>query len=232
MSPGGRGIARGGGILGAMILRTISAVVLAATATVPFQAQKPASGGRARVALAQQPFSPAGLSQGPVTMAAWLPSANTAAAQPPASIEDRLPGEAMYPLASEDVWTHVRAMVRALGFRTEKNDGKHQVLVTNWRSYDLRILPDAARLGLQDGDRPLRVQFHVLVARDRQPARVAAGAILEIERAVDGRRTTVLGYRPPVLDRWFLSALDERAGVSPIGRCRPTGRRAPRRPLR
>lgn len=147
-------------------------------------------------------------------LAAWAPSADMAAPQPPTSIEDRLPGEAMYPLASRDTWAVVLALIRELGFRTEKNDGKHQVLVTQWRTYDTRILPDVAALGLPAGDRPLRVQFHMMVARDLEPARVAVGSILEIERAVDGRRTTVLGYRPPALDGWFLMSLDQRAGVN------------------
>jgi hypothetical protein len=132
---------------------------------------------------------------------------------PLASILDTLPGEAMYPLPSQDVWVLVQEMARDLRFRTEKNDRQHQVLVTQWRNYDTRVLPHASALGLRDGDRPLRVQFHVMVARDRQPARVAVGSILEIERALAGRRTTVIGYRLPVLDNWFLTTLGDRAGV-------------------
>ena len=45
-----------------------------------------------------------------------------------------LPGEAMYPRASKQIWDDVQGIVAQLGFRTKKNDKKRQVLVTSWKS--------------------------------------------------------------------------------------------------
>jgi hypothetical protein len=82
----------------------------------------------------------------------------------------------MYPRSSAEVWAHVQGIVADLGFRTEKNDKKRQVLVTNWRNYDGPQLPAAAALGLRGRDEPVRLQLHLAVAPNREPARIRVRA--------------------------------------------------------
>ena len=128
--------------------------------------------------------------------------------------EPTLQGEAMYPRPARQVWTEVQALVREFGFRTSKNDGKNQVIVTHWRTYDARLLPDAGALGLAAADRPVRIQLHIAVDTDREPARLVVGSIVETERRDAGRVATVLAYRPVAIDAWFFATLDGRLGVA------------------
>jgi hypothetical protein len=125
-----------------------------------------------------------------------------------------LPGEAMYPRASKQVWDDVQGMVAQLGFRTEKIDKKRQVIVTSWKSYDESVFPNAAALELSANDQPLRLQLHVAVAPNREPARVVVGSIVEVERREAGVAKKFLRYRPAAVDAWLFASLDARAGVA------------------
>jgi TonB family protein len=124
-----------------------------------------------------------------------------------------LPGEAMYPRTSQEMWQHVQALAASLKLRVEKKDAKRQTFVSRWKNYDPRVFPPPSSLGLQDSDRPIRVQFHVFVTPGHDPARVAVGTILEMDRHVDGRIGKSFGYRVGVIEEWFLRELDKRAGV-------------------
>ena len=106
---------------------------------------------------------------------AGLDTAYVKTRQHPCTSGATLPGEAMYPRASKQIWDDVQGIVAQLGFRTEKNDKKRQVLVTSWKSYDERVFPNAAALKLSATDQPLRLQLHVGVAPNREPARVVVG---------------------------------------------------------
>jgi TonB family protein len=128
--------------------------------------------------------------------------------------EPTLQGEAMYPRPARHVWTEVQALLREFGFRMNKNDGKNQVIVTHWRTYDARLLPDAAALGLPAADRPVKIQLHIAVDPEREPARLVVGSIVETERRDAGRVATVLAYRPVAIDAWFFATLDRRLGVA------------------
>jgi hypothetical protein len=133
--------------------------------------------------------------------------------QRPDTAADLLPGEAMYAGTSKNVWKHVQEMVTQLGFRGDTNDSSHQVLVTRWRDYDEHLLPDSTALRLPPTDRPLRVQLHVAVAPNWDPARVAIGSIVQIQRRESGRSVTIFAYRHPALDTWVFASLDSRLGV-------------------
>jgi hypothetical protein len=141
------------------------------------------------------------------------PASHMKKGQIPDTAATTIPGEAMYPRASKHIWNDLQGIVAQLGFRTEKNDKKRQVLVTSWRSYDESVFPNAAALALAPTDRPLRLQLHLAVAPEREPARVVVGAIVEVERREKAPTTKFLLYRPPAVDAWFLALLDARARV-------------------
>lgn len=132
--------------------------------------------------------------------------------QEPAVRKATLQGEAIYPIASKAVWQQVTGLMTELKFPKELRDEQHQVLVTGWRRYDQKLLPTATELGLAYPDKPLRIQLHIAVAPHPEPARVAVGAVLEMERHQDGQTVSTLGYRPPVIDEWFLHLLDTKLG--------------------
>jgi hypothetical protein len=124
-----------------------------------------------------------------------------------------LQGEAMYPRTSKEMWEQVQALVAQSRFGVQRRDGKHQLLITRSASYDPRVLPGLEALNLSADARAVRVQFHIWVFPGRDPARVAVGAILELERQADGRAVKTYAYRVALLEEWFLATLDARAGV-------------------
>ena len=125
-----------------------------------------------------------------------------------------IPGESMYPRASREVWDHAKNVLQTTGFRTERQDNKHQVLVTQWRNYDADVLPDVGTLGLDPRDRVKKLQLHLMVSPDHEPARVAIGSVVELERREGNRVSTMMGYRVRGIEDWFLQRLDERAGAT------------------
>ena len=133
----------------------------------------------------------------------------SAAPQSKASLQ----GEAMYPRTSKEMWEQVQALAESVKLRFEKKDAKRQMFVSRWANYDPRVFPAPSALGLQESDRPVRVQFHVLVTAGLDPARVAVGTIVEIERRVDGRTNSAFVYRVGTIEEWFLQELDVGAGV-------------------
>lgn len=146
----------------------------------------------------------------------------TAVAPPHASVGARpqdaaaaatLQGEAMYAVPSKQMWEHVQAVVKASGFRPDKRDVKHQLLVTEWRDYDAKLLPSTEALDLPGKGVPLRIQLHFLVAPGREPARVALGSVIEFVRAQE-KSVKLLAYRNAAMDKWLFAALDARAGAT------------------
>ena len=144
-----------------------------------------------------------------VSVAVCVPAA--AGAQSPSS--GPLPGEAIYPKPAAEVWEQAKGLLRELKFRAEKEDRNQQIFVTQWRSYDPDLLPDEGTLGLTPGDRIKRMQVHLMVSVDQEPARVAVGTVLELNRRDGNRSLTVMGYRLRAFEDWFLEKLDERVGV-------------------
>ena len=133
-----------------------------------------------------------------------------AVAQQPAAPVSTIPGEAIYPRPSREVWEHARTVLQKAGFRSQRQDNKTQLFVTQWRSYAKDLFPP---LTLAPGDRPQRVQLHVMVATTHEPARVMVGSIVEVERRGERRMDTVFAYRVSEVERWFLDALDAQTGV-------------------
>lgn len=128
-----------------------------------------------------------------------------------------LPGEFMFPAAPKDVWKQTRQLIEELGFRSEKADDRHQILVTRWRSYSGESLPERSALGLGLLDTPTRIQLHLAVAPELEPARVAVEVILELKRATADRSIrTIRAYRHDALGAWLLSKLASRIGSGPI----------------
>lgn len=130
-------------------------------------------------------------------------------AQTPATIQ----GEAIYPKPAAEVWHQAKALLQDLKFRTEKDDKNNQVFVTQWRNYDPAVLPDVGTLGLDPRDRVKNMQLHLTVSPDHEPARIAVGSIVELERREASRTTSVMGYRVRAIEDWFLVKLDERMGA-------------------
>jgi len=124
-----------------------------------------------------------------------------------------LTGEGMYSRASKEMWTHVQQMIDELGFDREKNDDRRQVIVTKWRDYDVAHFPDGSALGLAAGEVPARIQLHVAVSAQHEPARVAVGSIVEI-RLTGSSGALAFKYRAPAVDGRLLQMLGKRAGVA------------------
>ncbi len=121
-----------------------------------------------------------------------------------------IPGEGIYPRSSREVWDHAKAVLQKAGFKSERQDSKNQIFVTQWRSYDTERFPP---LTSDPAYRVRRVQLHLMVAPQLEPARVVVGAIVETERRVQNRNETLLMYRANALEQWFLDALDAEVGV-------------------
>ena len=126
---------------------------------------------------------------------------------------ETIAGEAIYPRPSLEVWGHATGLLRDWKFSFEKEDKKHQVIVTRWRGYDETIFPKPVALGLRPDDRVKKIQLHVMVSSLHEPARVAVGSLLEVERVEEGSWKPVLAYRMPALEEWLLGALDDRVGA-------------------
>jgi hypothetical protein len=124
-----------------------------------------------------------------------------------------IPGEAIYPRPSQEVWGHVTALLREWKFSVQKEDKKNQVIVTQWRDYDETVMLTSAELGLRPDDRVKKIQLHIMVAADHEPARVIVGSIVELDRREGNRTTSVMGYRVLDIEDWFLARLDERVGA-------------------
>jgi TonB family protein len=134
--------------------------------------------------------------------------------QAPAPSVSSLPGEAMYPAPNKVVWQRVEALLRQWGFDRERLEKNHQIVITRWRAYDETLFPARAALGLSPTvERPKRIQLHIAVAAGREPARVAVGSVLEIERINGGPMPRRLVYRDPTVSEWAFRALDAAVGA-------------------
>ena len=93
-----------------------------------------------------------------------------------------LPGEWMVPRPTADVDAAVRKVLSARGMRVVKEDPEAGVVITASLPYRPEW-PAAEALRLSVLHTPRRVIFHVRVARDLEPARLAVGVILETDYA-------------------------------------------------
>jgi hypothetical protein len=126
-----------------------------------------------------------------------------------------LPGEVIYPMSSKEVWTVALGVVNDLGYKPDKTDEANQILVTRWHDYAGNDLPDPSAFPITALDRPARLQLHVSVFPRLEPARVAVGTILELERRDPNGSGYIWVYAADALDQWFLRKLSERVGVQP-----------------
>ena len=108
------------------------------------------------------------------------------------------------------MWDQAKIVLQKAGFRSERQDTKNQIFVTQWRSYDAALFP---ALTLGPDERAKRVQLHVMVATTHEPARVVVGSIVEVERRANNRTDTLLKYRVIPIEEWFLTALGDQIGA-------------------
>jgi hypothetical protein len=135
-----------------------------------------------------------------------------------------LPGEFIYAAASKDVWDHVRTLMRELRFRSDEDNQRRQVFVTQWETFSDKGLPDAAALGVSEGYTPIRVQFHLAGAPQFEPARIAIGVIIELEKSSDRSRARI--HRHERVERWLANRLGERLAVKWLPLSADAGERA------
>lgn len=134
--------------------------------------------------------------------------------------EATLPGEWMYPRSSTDVLAAVRATLKSAGFALQHDERDFGALVTKPAPYDPArwLAPDA--LPLPPGHAPDRVQFHIHVSPDLEPARIAVGAVLDTTetqtplRGGKGRGSSRF-YAVRPLAAKFVAAVSARLGVEP-----------------
>ena len=126
-----------------------------------------------------------------------------------------LSGEFMFPAGSKDVWRSALALAKELGFAFEKKDEKRQLFVTRWKDYDSRF-PSADAVRLPAGSTPVRVQLHIAVSPRHEPARVAAGVVVDMEQQTAPTLSRTRVYRPEGLEQWLITRLAELAGVQPV----------------
>jgi TonB family protein len=99
-----------------------------------------------------------------------------------APASDVLPGEWMVPRPTAEVDAAVRQVLNARGMRVAEEDPEAGVVITASLPYRPEW-PAAEALRLSVLHTPRRVTFHVRVARDLEPARLAVGVILETDYA-------------------------------------------------
>ena len=95
---------------------------------------------------------------------------------------DVLPGEWMVPRPTTEVDAAVRQVLSARGMRVAREDPEGGVVITASLPYRPEW-PAAEALRLSVLHTPRRVTFHVRVARNLEPARLAVGVILETDYA-------------------------------------------------
>jgi TonB family protein len=122
-----------------------------------------------------------------------------------------LRAEVMYPIRSNRVWVQAVTLAKELGFSFDKKDDSHYVLMTRWKKYDTRRFPTRDLLHLRENDRPLSLQLHLASSPHLEPARLAVGVVLDVERPAGRMRL----YSFEKLEQWFLDALSRRIGAAP-----------------
>jgi len=123
-----------------------------------------------------------------------------------------IPGEWMYPVSSRDAWRHLRDLAKTLGFRTERADDQHQLLIST--SSDANRLPDAKALGLPSGFRLTSVELTMTVAPGLEPARVAIGSTMTIDHIDPARRLQYIEYGNERLAEWIARQISLQTGVA------------------
>jgi hypothetical protein len=115
----------------------------------------------------------------------------------------------LFDLPSKKVWDRVRDRLKDLGLSTDKEDGRNQLLLTDWGDY--RRLQWLSRPKVWQEYAPERVRFEVFVSPFVEPARVYVGSVTQV-RQVMGRGAQAILYNDPMVNAALLAELAKALG--------------------